>query len=263
MPWNGISRSIRPNNENPEVLSQEQITAFNDNGYVRPVDIFSAEEVVDLRNYFDALLEKYIAEGGDSLFDQLGPSPTWSCVGFASSPQNCRQRERYSGRQYYRLGFALFLQDASRRQNKSPGIKTPVIGRSPLPKRSRFGWPSMMPTRKTPNMRFISGSHKFGHMTYRPSGSHEDNVLNQTIENVEQYGNAVDNPLQAGQISIHSDLLLHGSNANESERRRCALTLRFAAADVRAGLDWNQKGVWVAGEDATGHWANRERPDAE
>jgi hypothetical protein len=41
------------------------------------------------------------------------------------------------------------------------------------------------------------------------------------------------------------------------------LTLRYAAADVRAYLDWNQKGVWVAGGDPSGHWANRPRPEGD
>ena len=109
-------------------------------------------------------------------------------------------------------------------------------------------------------MRFVAGSHRHGHMTYRPSDSAEHNVLNQTIEDVERFGTPVDNRLSAGQISIHSDLLLHGSNANDSDRRRCALTLRYAAADVRAGLDWNKKGVWVSGSDPSGHWSNRPRP---
>ena len=70
----------------------------------------------------------------------------------------------------------------------------------------------------------------------------------------------VDDVLQAGEASLHSDLLLHGSEANNSDRRRCGLTLRYCAADVRAGMSWNQKGVIVSGEDPTGHWANPPRP---
>ena len=86
-------------------------------------------------------------------------------------------------------------------------------------------------------------------------------MLNQTIENAEQYGEAVDDILKAGEVSIHSDLLLHGSAANDSDRRRCGLTLRYCAAEVRAAMDWNQKGVIVSGSDPTGHWANRPRPE--
>jgi ectoine hydroxylase-related dioxygenase (phytanoyl-CoA dioxygenase family) len=55
-------------------------------------------------------------------------------------------------------------------------------------------------------------------------------------------------------------MLLHGSEANQSTRRRCGLTLRYCSADVRAYLDWNKKGVVVSGIDPTGHWANPPRP---
>ena len=112
-------------------------------------------------------------------------------------------------------------------------------------------------------MRFLAGSHEFGHLTYRASSPEEHNVLDQTVENAEQYGTPVDDELAAGEISIHSDLLLHGSEANDSDRRRCGLTLRYCAADVRAGLDWNRKGVVLCGADPSGHWANPKRPTAD
>ena len=69
-------------------------------------------------------------------------------------------------------------------------------------------------------MKFVAGSHHVGHLTYRPSDSSEHNVLNQSIDNAENYGTIVNNELGAGQISIHSDLLLHGSAANDSDRGR-------------------------------------------
>jgi non-haem Fe2+, alpha-ketoglutarate-dependent halogenase len=109
-------------------------------------------------------------------------------------------------------------------------------------------------------MRFIPGTHQYGHLTYRLSESDEQNVLDQSVENPERFGDPIDVELEAGEISIHSDLLLHGSEANQSDRRRCGLTLRYCAADVRAGLDWNQKGVIVSGADPSGHWANPARP---
>jgi ectoine hydroxylase-related dioxygenase (phytanoyl-CoA dioxygenase family) len=112
-------------------------------------------------------------------------------------------------------------------------------------------------------MRFLAGSHPFGHLTYRPSDSAEHNVLNQTIDDAERYGTPVDVELKAGEVSLHSDLLLHGSEANHSDRRRCGLTLRYCAAEVRAGLGWNAKGVHVSGSDPSGHWANRARPETE
>jgi ectoine hydroxylase-related dioxygenase (phytanoyl-CoA dioxygenase family) len=88
-------------------------------------------------------------------------------------------------------------------------------------------------------MRFLAGSHHFGHLTYRPSSPGEHNVLNQTVEGAERFGTPVDVGLRAGEASLHCDLLLHGSEANRSGRRRCGLTLRYCAAGGagRAGLE--------------------------
>ena len=42
--------------------------------------------------------------------------------------------------------------------------------------------------------------------------------------------------LKAGQISLHNDGLLHGSEANHSNRRRCGVTIRFSPVNVKADL---------------------------
>jgi ectoine hydroxylase-related dioxygenase (phytanoyl-CoA dioxygenase family) len=109
------------------------------------------------------------------------------------------------------------------------------------------------------NMRFISGTHLLGHLTYQLSEHDDANVLNQIVPDIEKYGDPIDVELAAGEASIHSDLLLHGSEPNASDRRRCGLTLRYTAGDVHAYLGWSDKGVVVAG-DKPAHWANRPRP---
>ena len=65
------------------------------------------------------------------------------------------------------------------------------------------------------------------------------------MDDVEHYGEIVDVELKAGEVSIHSDLLLHSSHYNESDRRRCGLTLRYCTPDVRAipGYSWEKEGV--------------------
>jgi len=112
-------------------------------------------------------------------------------------------------------------------------------------------------------MRFLAGSHHDGHLTWHPSTPEEHNTLNQTVEDTEKYGTPIDNILAAGQASFHTDLLLHGSEANQSDRRRCALTLRYTTPEVRAGMDWQEKGVIVSGQDPENYWANPPRPEAE
>ncbi len=89
-------------------------------------------------------------------------------------------------------------------------------------------------------------------------------MLVQTVDDAADYGDApVALEMRAGQISLHSDWILHGSEPNRSDRRRCGLAMRYLSADVRAYLDWNTNSIWCRGTDPTGHWANHPRPPGE
>lgn len=244
----------------PQVLTSSQIEQFNHDGYLRSLPVFNEQEVQENREYFDRLLESVIAAGGDSYSISTAHMKYGKVYDLLTHPQIVAYVKDLLGENVIAWGSHFFC-------------KMPQDGKSVAWHQDASYWP-LSPSKavtvwlaiddadpENANMRFIAGSHHHGHMTYRPSGSHEDNVLNQTIENAEQYGTPVDDTLQAGEISIHSDLLLHGSEANQSDRRRCGLTLRYCAADVRAGMDWNAKGVIVSGADPSGHWLNPARPE--
>ena len=68
---------------------------------------------------------------------------------------------------------------------------------------------------------------------------------------------------RSGQISLHSDWILRGSEPNRSNRRRCGLAMRYLSADVRAYDGWNANSIWCRSIDAGGHWANHPRPHGE
>src|SRR5262245_28804356 len=53
-------------NDNPRALTREQIAAFNRDGYIRGIRIFSPGEIGGIRDYFDKLLARVIAAGGNS-----------------------------------------------------------------------------------------------------------------------------------------------------------------------------------------------------
>ena len=113
-------------------------------------------------------------------------------------------------------------------------------------------------------MQVIGGSHHHAQLTFRDSTTAENNVLVQTVDNAAGYGDApVALEMQAGQISLHSDWILHGSEPNRSNRRRCGLAMRYVSADVRAYNGWDANSIWCRGTDAGGHWANHPRPDGE
>ena len=53
-------------NDRPRILSREQIDRFNREGYIAGLTAYSPVEIGAIRAYFDRLLAKVMAAGGDS-----------------------------------------------------------------------------------------------------------------------------------------------------------------------------------------------------
>jgi ectoine hydroxylase-related dioxygenase (phytanoyl-CoA dioxygenase family) len=243
----------------PLTLTRRDIAAYNRDGYLKPIRVLSDEEVGDFRAYFDDLLAKVIAAGGDSYSISTAHLKHGRVYDLLTHPKIVAAVKDILGEDVIGWGSHFFC-------------KMPHDGKAVAWHQDGSYWP-LTPSKTatvwlaiddadTENacMQFIAGSHLFRHIPYRTSGDGEGNVLNQTVDNPMQYGSLVNDELKAGEISIHADLLLHGSAANNSDRRRCGLTLRYCAADVLAGSGWEAKGVVVSGSDPSGHWANPPRP---
>ncbi|MFO1066084.1 MAG: phytanoyl-CoA dioxygenase family protein [Pirellulales bacterium] len=246
-------------NAHPRTLTNDQIEGFNKSGYVAPISIYTTAEITAIRSYFDDLLQQVIAAGGNSYSISSAHLKYGPVYDILTEPRIVDCVSDLLGENVIGWGSHFFC--------KMPGDGKAVAWHQdasywPLsPSKAVTVWLAIDDADlENGCMKFIAGSHHFGHMTYRPSDSHEHNVLNQTIDNAEQYGEVVVDDLKAGQVSIHSDLLLHGSEPNNSARRRCGLTIRYCSADVRAALGWSSKGVFVRGSDPAGHWSNNVRP---
>lgn len=246
----------------PIVLRREQVEQFNRDGYIRGLRVFDAADTERNRQYFDALLAKVLAAGGDSysistahlkygyVFDLITNPRIVDCVADILGPNVIGWGSHFFCKMPKDGKEVAWHQDAS---------YWPLT-----PSKTVTVWLAIDDAdRGNACMKFVAGSQHVGHLTYRPSSEADHNVLNQSIDNAEQYGAVVYDELQAGELSIHADLLLHSSEANLSDRRRCGLTLRYCTPDVRAGSEWNKKGVVVRGTDPTGHWANPSRPSVE
>lgn len=246
-------------NPSPTTLTAAQIARYNRDGYLKGFRVYSGAEIQAIRAEFDKLLAQYMAEGKDSYSissAHLKHAVAWDIL---TEPRIVAYVQDLLGENVIGWGSHFFC-------------KMPHDGKNVAWHQDASYWP-LTPTKtctvwlaiddadpENACMQFLPGSHVYGHIPYEKSAADEGNVLDQTVADIEQYGEPVDDALKAGEMSIHADLLLHGSEANNSGRRRCGLTLRYCAADVRAHLGWNQKGVVVAGSDAGGHWANRPRP---
>ena len=248
--------------ENPQTLSREEVARFNRDGYLKGMRIFDDAEIAELRRYFDDLLAQTLAAGGDSYSISTAHLRHGRVHDLLTDPRLVARVKDLLGDNVIGWGSHFFC--------KMPGDGKRVAWHQdasywPLtPSKAVTIWLAIDDASvENACMRYIPGSHRLGHLTYRLSETDEANVLNQTVEGIEKLEPPVDVELKAGEVSMHSDLLLHGSEANQSARRRCGLTLRYCPADVKAGLGWNAKGVIVSGVDVSGHWGNAPRPSTD
>lgn len=247
-------------NANPKILKPEQIKQYNEQGYLMPFNGLGQEEARELRAFFDGVLAAYIELGKtsysintahmrfariyqlvqhprivDAVADLLGPNVVcWGSHFFCKMPHDGKRVPWHQDSTYWPLS-----------PTKTVTVWLAIDDADP----------------ENANMKFIPRSHLHGLIDYDETQD-ANTVLDLAVRNPHSYGDGeVDDQLKAGQFSMHSDLLLHGSEANESNRRRCGLTIRYAAADVTTWYDWHKKGFVVRGENVGGHWANPEMPN--
>ena len=243
----------------PQELGEADVQRWNDDGYLAPIDVLTPDEAKDYREYFDQLLADALAAGRDSYSissAHLKHGRVWDLL---NHPNIVGPMRDLLGQDVIGWGAHFFC--------KMPGDGKRVDWHQdcsywPLtPTKAITAWLAIDDADlENGCMEVFAGSHTFGLIDFEVSDASSGNVLDQTVRNPEQYGRLLATPLVAGQMSVHSDLLLHGSLPNNSNRRRCGLTLRYCPADVEAYLGWNQKGVVVSGAADANRWPGAKRP---
>ena len=250
--------------ENLSVLSEEQVNCFNKNGYLTGLIGLSTAQVADLRLYLDWLIDEVV-----SADDQR-------------NSYSINQYHQVSGRLWDLIQTPLFVNYVSDILGpeavcwsthifcKLPGDGMEI----PLHQDANY-WP-FTPTKSVTvwlaiddvdednaAMRFVPGSHLAGDLAHAELPLDGSVVLNRRVVEHENYDQTVLNEMRAGEVSLHTDLLLHGSPPNFSERRRCGIALRYLAAEVKVvpgGESWTRSAVHIGNGDPSGYWPNRTRP---
>lgn len=115
-------------------------------------------------------------------------------------------------------------------------------------------------------MQIIPGTHAAGIREHGKSAQ-DGNLLsiNQEVNmSPEQEKTAVDLILKPGEMSIHHGLTIHGSLPNQSDRRRCGLTMRYVPTFVKQ-VNANSMGIryhalLVRGQDEEKHFGEMDPP---
>lgn len=241
----------------PNVLSQADIAHYNAKGFVQPFDIFSPAEITTIRAYIDGLMRDLGPNGAygincyqarlsglwdiatdsrilDLVEDILGPDILcWASAILSKSPHDSRSVPWHQDASFWSLS----------------------------PARTVTVWLAIDDADETnAAMQFIPGTHDKGAMAVRQSS--EGAVFHKETANAETLGTPFTNALTAGQISLHADMLVHGSQPNKSDRRRCGLTLRYCPPEVRfTDTKWANGVEAILCRGDAGHWTTHDRPD--
>ena len=250
-------------NPSPKTLTQSQITHFNEFGFIENLHLFDKPDANAHRYRFDTLLGEFQRRSRDAysingyqtridfiwdiathpllldhVEDLLGPNIVlWGSHYFCKLPSDQREVPFHQDATYWPF-----------RPFKTVTVWLAVDDVSP----------DMGP------MCFLPCSHQHGKLAWR---QRTDNVvLGLEVKEFARYGKPHPLLMKAGQFSLHTDLLVHGSKPSRSAKRRCGLTLRYVPTDVRLiharYENWIKNAIVCRGEDLSGYWPSQTRPSA-
>jgi non-heme Fe2+,alpha-ketoglutarate-dependent halogenase len=247
-------------------LRANQVETFNRDGFVTGIPVFTNAEITDLRNYVADLIDKVVT-APDRRNSYSISSYHIVCerlYDLIQTPRLLDLAQDLIGPDIACWGMHLFA--------KMPrdGMEVPLHQDAiywPLtPAKSVTLWLAIDDA-DTENaaMEFVPGSHLLGPLPHADKPLDGTRVLKQSVIDPESYGTRFVNELHAGAVSLHSDLLLHGSQANRSNRRRAGLTIRYAAAEVNTvpGEEWWLSPSIHCRGDIPAHWPDFPRPVGE
>ena len=247
-------------NDQPKTLTRAQIRQFNERGYICPLDVFTPEEAAANRRYFDALMARAQDSGHNSysingwhrhcrgIYDLLHEPRILDCVEDLLGPNLVSVMTHYFCKEPGDQQQVVWHQDASYWPLTPSKVVTAWLAIDDV-------------DAENGPMTVVPGSHLHGQIPFEHSTAEEQNVLGQSVRDPLRWGDEpVAFTMRAGQMSLHTDLLLHGSAPNRSTRRRCGLTLRYMPPEVRTREERRANGYICRGSDPSGYWIDLPAP---
>lgn len=259
-----IDLSFAPvRNPQPKHLTPEQIAFYNEQGYLAPFTVYGPVHAERNRAYFDYLLaelrvqrperDAYALNGYhgrckgiyemathpailDLVEDVVGPDIiAWATHFFCKLPGDPKNVHWHQDASYWPLN----------------------------PARTVTAWLAIDDADvENACMHFLPGTHRLGHLDYQKPET--PGVLWQEITDIEKYGTPVPDILKAGQVSLHADMLAHGSGPNLSSRRRCGLTIRYCPPSVEpVERSWGGNAILCRGRCDNPLWSLTPLPPGE
>jgi len=242
--------------ETLNALSAADIRHYNAQGFVQPFDIFDATEIAEIRAYIDDLMTQMGEDGAYGI--NCYQARLSGLYDIATNPRILDRVEDIIGPDI--LCWATAILSKKPHDPKAVPWHQDASFWSLSPARTVTVWLAIDDAdAKNSAMRFIPGTHDRGALDVQSTG--DAAVFHKETANAEALGAPFTNELKAGQISLHADMLVHGSQPNVSDRRRCGFTLRYCPPSVQITDPGWAKGVEaISCRGDKGDWTTHPRP---
>lgn len=247
-------------------ISADQKTAYAEQGYLSPIDVFSAAEVATLRAEMEHLEAHHgQGAGGHDLaqfFRVNGQIVLPFLAKIAQTPAILDVVSGILGPDLLVWSVEFFI--------KEPGSAKTVSWHQDLTywgmgetDEELTAWIALSDVSVAAGcMRFIPGSHKGAIVDHEDTFS-DDNLLSrgQQIVGINE-SDARHGPLKPGQMSLHHGRVFHASGPNTSDDRRIGVAIRYVTPDVKQAEGGRDYAMLVRGCDRVGGWIPIAPPSA-
>ncbi|GAB1610046.1 phytanoyl-CoA dioxygenase domain-containing protein 1-like [Argonauta hians] len=226
---------------------------FNRDGYVTRIPVLSQAEAKELLDNFNALEKEVGKENSQYSLHNVHVKLPW-VMKMAAHPNIIQTLRPILGDNIFVLDSRFICKYPDKENSRKDGAKQFVAWHQDVRYWGVDGdvitaWLAVDKA-DTDNgcMKVIPGSHKSGILAH-VEAQEKGNLLtsNQEIPlNLIDVNAAVACPLNAGEMSLHHGLTVHGSEPNLSDRRRCGYVIRYVATTALPVKDPNRPRTFPA-----------------
>ena len=238
------------------ILSEKQLEQYDRDGFLFPIEVFSADEVAPFRNAFESIVND-CRESSLKRFDSLHLFFDWAHR-LVTHAALLDVVEDVLGSDILIYGTLVFYKPPQDSSYASWHQDSVYSGLHLTP--STSAWIALTPSHQGNGcMRVLPGSHKLGSLDH-DNVRDDPNLLNRRGERVKMAvdeSQAVDLVLRPGQLSLHQSTIVHGSNPNTSDEPRIGFIVRFVTSQM---TNPNRRLLRVRGDADCSHLALAEPP---
>ncbi len=243
------------------MLNAEQLSRYEENGFLSPLDVIAADEAHGLRQIIESVerdphlnelprpASQYLRTGAQFVLPEV--------CGIAGHPGLLDKVKALLGPDLLLYSADVFTKEAGSEDYVSWHQDLTYWGLGET-NDEITAWVALSEASiESGCMRFIPGSHKKSLLEHE-DGFGGNNLLSrgQTVKAEIDEATAVYAPLQPGQFSFHHGHLFHASSPNRSSDRRVGLALRFVTPTVRQSIASRDYAILLAGIDNTQNWVH-------